>query len=274
VVDLATRAFSVEVKNLLVKLLNEANKKVKEAHESLEGRKLLKGKETLAFTLTSFDQQDFDDEITAEAGDLSKNTDRQRRIRKIPQRLAAEMLAESHEYNEYGEYVESSDSASALDDSDYTGENASHDSNNDSDADTVSTAEIAHGAEPLITKRLMQKIRNDYKKMPVAEQEAFDQEDMNLRMLLQLSPTHVYTLEDLEDHDILDRGLRLLFSQRVGREHRSMRLGPHILYDKLPTKVAKTIKKKMREIPDVSRFVAFMKGAGPCVFMDSFLYSS
>ena len=42
VVDLATRSFSSEVQNLLVDLLNESNKYVKEAHESQRGHEILK----------------------------------------------------------------------------------------------------------------------------------------------------------------------------------------------------------------------------------------
>ena len=42
VVDLATRSFSSEVQNLVVDLLNESNKYVKEAHESQRGHEILK----------------------------------------------------------------------------------------------------------------------------------------------------------------------------------------------------------------------------------------
>jgi hypothetical protein len=52
VVDLATRAFSKEVRNLLVKILNEANEQVREAHESPLGKALLDGRETLPFELS------------------------------------------------------------------------------------------------------------------------------------------------------------------------------------------------------------------------------
>ena len=39
--DLATRSFSSEVRNLLVKLLNEANSGVREVHESESGKRLI-----------------------------------------------------------------------------------------------------------------------------------------------------------------------------------------------------------------------------------------
>ncbi len=51
VVDLATRAFSLEVYTLLVAFLNEGNKQVQEANESRIGRGLLNGASTLPFDI-------------------------------------------------------------------------------------------------------------------------------------------------------------------------------------------------------------------------------
>ena len=45
--DLATRSFSDQVKQLLTQLLNEANVYVQEAHDSQRGLEILEGKDTL-----------------------------------------------------------------------------------------------------------------------------------------------------------------------------------------------------------------------------------
>jgi hypothetical protein len=70
---------------------------------------------------------------------------------------------------------------------------------------------------------------------------------MNLRRLLKLSPTKVYTEKDLEDPETLDRALRLLFVARFGQVNQHIRISPHVEYDRLPRLVLNTIQTKMKE---------------------------
>lgn len=46
------------------------------------------------------------------------------------------------------------------------------------------------------------------------------------RRLLRLSPDYKYTIDDLLNRDMLDRALRLLYSERTGQEICPMRVGP------------------------------------------------
>jgi hypothetical protein len=260
VVDLATRAFSDEVKSLLVDLLNEGNRQVREAHQSLEGQRLLAKRDTLPFTSTSFGYQDLNDKMITEVDELAETRTRSKRTRNAPQRLATQLLAESHVYNDFSK-LEASDEESF---SDFTENDGSFTNETSDESDTNSDIMLGNDADdviaPILTKGRMEKARQEYKKMSTMEQEAFDQDSFNLRMLLSLSPHHHYTLADLQDSETFHRGLRLLFSRRVGREEQSMRLGPHIRYDKLPLKVVEAIRQKMQAQPDLSDFVALLKG--------------
>ena len=95
--------------------------------------------------------------------------------------------------------------------------------------------------EPVTALRL----RQNYAKLSMAEQEAFNQDEMNLKQHLSLDPDHVYTIEDLENPMHLARGLQLLFQARFGQARTDIRLSPFINYDKLPVELAKAIQEKM-----------------------------
>ena len=47
VFDVATRSFSIEIQELIVKLLNEANPQIQEAHASIRGQQMLAGQDVL-----------------------------------------------------------------------------------------------------------------------------------------------------------------------------------------------------------------------------------
>lgn len=65
-----------------------------------------------------------------------------------------------------------------------------------------------------------------YGKMTPLDLENFDQDEMNLRLLLIFN--RVYTTLDLQIPDTLRRALRLLYGARFGQEHESQGLLPHI----------------------------------------------
>jgi len=248
VVDLATRAFSKEVRNLLVKILNEANEQVREAHESPLGKALLDGRETLPFEL-SIGSMDLDD--NGSDLDFTVPRDLPPRRRQEPDRFSISMLAGSSLYASYGKKrgrraaADSEESTSETDDqgSNYTKDG---DSSDDDDASDREREDDGESAPVFSNQTVIQRARHEYRKLVTKEQEMFDQEELNLRLLLQLSPEYKYTTEDLRNHNVLDRALRLLLSQRSGQDMYSMRVGPHIKYNKLPSRVVKTIQGKLQ----------------------------
>lgn len=68
---------------------------------------------------------------------------------------------------------------------------------------------------------------------------------MNLRALLRLDPQKLYTTENLEKEEILERALRILFHERNGQQTEYVRISPHITYDQLPKTMAETIATKL-----------------------------
>lgn len=77
------------------------------------------------------------------------------------------------------------------------------------------------------------------------DQEEFDQDEISLCLPLSLSPGRVYTLEDLEDHEVHDRALGLLYRARSGQSKDYSRISPHIKYKLLHSKVVAGSKKKL-----------------------------
>jgi hypothetical protein len=65
------------------------------------------------------------------------------------------------------------------------------------------------------------RLRQNYAKLSVAEQEAFNQNEMNLKQLLSLDSDHVYTIKDLENLMHLTRGLQLCFRHVLSRHRLS-----------------------------------------------------
>lgn len=69
---------------------------------------------------------------------------------------------------------------------------------------------------------------------------------MNLRALLSLDPDKFYSVEDLEDEEMLDRALRLLFLARYGQRQQHLRISSHISYDQLGRAVSDSIETKLK----------------------------
>lgn len=84
-----------------------------------------------------------------------------------------------------------------------------------------------------LLSRATKTIRFNYSKMRKKDQEAFDQDTIVLRQLLTLDPKKIYVDQDLEDPDIHDRALRLLYRARFGQDNEYTRISPYIRYDKL-----------------------------------------
>ena len=84
-----------------------------------------------------------------------------------------------------------------------------------------------------------------YNKLPRKDQESFDQDEISLRALLGLDPDRVYTIEDLNDEEVHDRALRLLYRARFGQVNEYARISPHINYDQLDRTVSDHIESKL-----------------------------
>ncbi|KAL8646787.1 MAG: hypothetical protein Q9210_005931 [Variospora velana] len=97
-----------------------------------------------------------------------------------------------------------------------------------------------------LVSRATKEIRKKYQQLTKQEQEDFDQDAITLRQLLALDPKKVYTVEDLETSDILDRSLRLLYRARFGQQQEYIRISPHIRYDKLSRGTVKTIEENSK----------------------------
>ena len=88
-------------------------------------------------------------------------------------------------------------------------------------------------------------MREYYNKLPREDQESFDQAEVSIRALLGLDPDRVYTIEDLNDEEVHDRALRLLYRARFGQVNEYARISPHINYDQLDRTVSDHIKSKL-----------------------------
>lgn len=97
-------------------------------------------------------------------------------------------------------------------------------------------------AEILLESRTRRQMRLIYDKMSRKDQESWDQDGWNLRTLLALSPERIYTLEDLDDQEIHDRALRLLYRARFGQTRDYARISPHINYTHLHKDVSASIR--------------------------------
>lgn len=157
---------------------------------------------------------------------------------------SSDMMYEEEESSYQSE--SSADSDDDYDDYDDADTLQSDDDDSASDASVLSLQEDPDIKYDIVLESKTTKtLRKDFMKLTASQQEAFNQDEMNLRQLLSLSPDRVYTLEDLEDSDVLDRALRLLYQARFGQTRQNTRISPHINYDKLPTTVSAAIKAKL-----------------------------
>ena len=78
---------------------------------------------------------------------------------------------------------------------------------------------------------------------------------MVLRQLLSLPLDRIYTVQDLEDGEIHDRALRLLYRARFGQDKDYSGISPHIKYDMLHPTVVTGIKHKIKMKDEEYRFL-------------------
>ena len=273
--DMATRSWSHSIKQLLVDLLNESNHEVRAAHDSTQGHKLkgfndsddkgkglydieFDGEQQLAQTVPDeydihdkdqYQDQDQEEEVVA--------TGRQQRRRRQTERLIDDRSFLEDDF-ELGSSVSPdsqetptpSDSSFASGNMDWTSEDSERSSSlfdalgkNDYPAEDV--ARDDSGDYLLLQSKSNRQMREYYNKLPRKDQESFDQDEISLRALLSLDPNRVYTIEDLNDEEVHDRALRLLYRARFGQVNEYARISPHISYDQLDRTVSDHIKSKL-----------------------------
>jgi hypothetical protein len=70
---------------------------------------------------------------------------------------------------------------------------------------------------------------------------------MNLRRLLKLFFTKIYTMKNLNDFEVLNRVLRFLFETSYEQITQHMKINSYVEYDKLSKNVIRIIKIKMKK---------------------------
>lgn len=236
IIDMATRSYTDSIKTLLVDLLNDGNQEVRKAHDSLAGKKLLKNiigappvpqKEVDALEATlETDPNTPVPSIQTATATASRPT----RSRKAPARQA-DYLYGSDELSDDSVTTNEQDTDS-YSDSDIDSQDC--DSDSSSTFDPLSKDDVPgddmdadENGELILRSKTYKQIRATYAKLSRENQELYDQYTIYLRQLLSLSADKVYTVEDLEDQEIHDRALRLLYRERFGQEHEYVRVGPH-----------------------------------------------
>ena len=255
IMDMATRSHTNAIRSLLVDLLNEGNAEVQKAHDNKMASSL--GNDQALTSSTSVAKE------VEELGGASSPAAAEAPVsRPLRQRNKVSRLVDDVDFwgddFDLGETLSSSSSSSEEDYSDMYSEAES-----DSDGKSTSSSGSSRfdplsrddnpgdeqaqddGNDIVLRSRTYRSLRESYSKLTRKQQEDFDQDTLHLRTLLRLSPTRVYTLDDLDDPEIHDRALRLLYRARFGQENEYIRVGPHIKYNKLAPEVVEAIKQKM-----------------------------
>ena len=290
--DMATRSWSPSIRKLLVDLLNEGNIEVEEAHASAAGKKILEDTKCSKAEMSNnpLSLKVEDGQILAQtvlekndlnvyptwmaANDVTNNSlRRSARTKKQP-----ESIWENPDFREgFDEYTppeitEASDEWSEDSGSNYGGSGSDGD---DDDLDSEAEEEYAVGKYVpekewvededggiRLQSRTTKTIRQNYSKLSRKDQEAFDQDSIVLRQLLSLDPKRIYVLEDLDNEDIHDRALRLLYRARFGQDNDYTRISPHIRYDKLRKETIQQINKSIKISDETIGYLRAMAADG------------
>ena len=250
------------IKAHIVTLLN-ANDFVRKVHDSKEGKFISKGCSYVPW-------HELLDNLFARAGasppppivDTSegkqqeiKNTgtlDRSLRKRKRPDRLGCSTLEDSLDdseasLNDIGDHEYQYESEE--DENEIDSERGSEDVAAHEESDAIHAIRISHGLGIVSTpfeSSVYKQLRRRLMQLNPSEQEKIPQEEIQRCIYLSLDPSHVYSLHNLDESDILNRGLRLLLHQRVNIERERLRLTPHINYWALLTASVAVIDQKLK----------------------------
>lgn len=207
----------------MVEYLNDQNIDVKAAHESDVGKEILAGRAVLPMQASSILHNEDKEGHETKLHDYVQN--RPKRQTRQPSRLIDELQRAMVEDEDLESEEEPEEAASPY------GDDLDRD-----DGRALTAAEM----------------KKMFRQQSMALQEAFSQEEYNLRLLLSLPKDKVYTPTDLTDPAILERALRILFSRRIGMNSPIARLGPHITYSMVPSELRLKMAKLIESTPSVS----------------------
>jgi hypothetical protein len=253
--ELATRARDPPMRVLLVKLLNDANPNILQKQQSPLALNLLAKRsqtsksedtdgaktvnEKLDLRIDMKESTLVTDDRRATATDNEEPDSSPPAVRRSSRQTNAVKRLTS-DFAEFGtldqDDPELSDASSNFDlepDSDFE-----VDTNNEDDGESESVGERTEPAEVMFMDTY-KVARAFFRSLPIEEQETFNQEEMNLCQIIDLDPTKQYTEEDLDQHDTLDRALRLLCVARFGQGEELMRVSPHINYDAISATIGR-----------------------------------
>jgi hypothetical protein len=251
-VELASKSWPDEVKDLLVELLNKYSHEVKDAHSSEKGKELLKTIQP-NYLARGDGVQDADYD-TASDNDVDASTKGLRPRNSIIDYKERNKLDASDDEDPDFEVVQSSD-----DDGE---ENEQYEGNEEDDK-----------IESKLHMRDLFMSKKKYSGLDKLVQESLDQDEFSLRVLLSMQPDKKYSREDLEVPVLYERALRLLNRERFGTDSDPIRLSPHIRYDRFYGANAKELEKKMelekrdlaeyaKEVNDAEKAAEEGKGKG------------
>lgn len=104
-----------------------------------------------------------------------------------------------------------------------------------------------------------QLLRAEFNRLSASDQESVNQERLDMQRLLSLDPTRIYKLEGLEDNQVLEQALRLLYLSKFGRDELYTCVSPHITYEKLAVSMARSIKERLQiEEQQIARSLALI----------------
>ena len=246
--DLATRAFSPAVQDLLVELLNEANKEVKEAHEAAQAAASSGAPLTTSLPAAdpSSSQPGEDQPSTPTSPQNSVDEPTSSRFRARPQIQVSKPPSsppESGSEDSDSDYQTSSSEDEEDATSDVSDQTSSADS--DSDQNEDDPLNLENLAEALMKTNSLKELKKRFAKLDRQVQEDFHQDTMSTEFLLSLDPNKKYAIADLDSKIHLERALRLLFLAKFGRDQMYHRINPHIQYNLLSNTAVQAIEKKL-----------------------------
>ena len=193
--------------------------------------------------------QYFQDEEYHNALGVNSRPKKRTRKSKRAKRQYSGSEGDSEGYND----DESYDPEEESEDEDYLHENDDDDDYDDSDegSEELNDADIFDS----LFSTTFQKAKDAFKHMTAYEQEIYDQDELNIRMVLHLDPDYVYTHMDLEEPETLERALILLCQARFGADEPHLRISPHIKYDSFPPNILQAVKKQVAlDAKDITEF--------------------
>ena len=135
-------------------------------------------------------------------------------------------------------------------------ENEGEDDKGDSQASGSDTDDLAYPSSESFGHSFTKELRRRYLWLPEELKNEVSQDVINFYRFLSYDPDKVYTVDDPQDNEILNRGLRLLFGNRIGQAQERLRVTPHISYEALPKSLADAIASKLAQEKETIEDVA------------------